>query len=567
MPEQSNAGQHAIGSNIAQADRGSTAIVVSYDYAPPRPVDDAATLEAARRSLAELPLEEVPKYPAALPPGSRIPLSQNPLFVGREEQLKALAKSFKGEDNALEGRVITVASTGIGGVGKSQLASEFVHRYGQYFTGGVFWLSFADASTIATEIAACGVAGGAELGSDFIALSIPERALRVMSAWQSELPRLLVFDNCEEQELLKQWRPPAGACRVLVTSRREQWSPQLGVTPLRLDVLSREESITLLRKHCPGLPSAEDPNLDAIGQQLGDLPLALELAGNFLREYRFARTPAAYLEELCRPNLLQHISLKEGGPSLTDHGQSVARSFALSYERLNTSDPTDALAVKLLARAACLAVGEPMSRSLLKATLDLPEDEVDTALRAEKALRKLEDLGLLQSQETGELTLHRLMAAFVRDVVVDEEALAAAEMVLLEAAGPLIKAGNPEPLVTLLPHLRAVTDAAKEREDERAVSLCDLLGICLYITGAYTEARPYLERALAIYRKVYAEDHPLTARTLNNLAALVRAQGYYQEARPLYERALAICEKLLGEEHPYTNLVRQNLTTLDTQQR
>ena len=61
----------------------------------------------------------------------------------------------------------------------------------------------------------------------------------VMGAWQSELPRLLIFDNCEEESLLDSWRPPSGGCRVLVTSRRSEWSPTLGVTALPLDLLPR----------------------------------------------------------------------------------------------------------------------------------------------------------------------------------------------------------------------------------------------------------------------------------------------------------------------------------------
>src|SRR5436305_253159 len=61
-------------------------------------------LAAAQRQLACLPLGEVPK-PASLPHGSRMPLSHNPLFVGRENVLKDLAATFRGADGAAVGQV------------------------------------------------------------------------------------------------------------------------------------------------------------------------------------------------------------------------------------------------------------------------------------------------------------------------------------------------------------------------------------------------------------------------------------------------------------------------------
>jgi hypothetical protein len=42
---------------------------------------------------------------------------------------------------AVIGHVASV--TVLDGIGKAQLAAEFVHRYGQYFPGGVFWLGYA----------------------------------------------------------------------------------------------------------------------------------------------------------------------------------------------------------------------------------------------------------------------------------------------------------------------------------------------------------------------------------------------------------------------------------------
>src|SRR5258708_25020750 len=56
-----------------------------------------------------------------------------------------------------------VAISGQVGMGKTQLASEFVHRYGQFFLGGVFWLSFADASSIQSQVVECYIATGLDM--------------------------------------------------------------------------------------------------------------------------------------------------------------------------------------------------------------------------------------------------------------------------------------------------------------------------------------------------------------------------------------------------------------------
>src|SRR5829696_5057878 len=159
MSEDPAVGQSASGNYIAQADRGSTASVnvIQYGDISPQPVEHER-LEAARRLLSEMPLEEVSE-PTTLPPGSAMPLSPNPLFVSREQELKALATKLKAGATADVGPVVIAAATGLGGIGKTHLASEFVHRYGHYFSGGVFWLSFADADAIPAEVAACGGPG------------------------------------------------------------------------------------------------------------------------------------------------------------------------------------------------------------------------------------------------------------------------------------------------------------------------------------------------------------------------------------------------------------------------
>ena len=78
----------------------------------------------------------------------------------------------------------------------------------------------------------------------------------------------------------------------------------------------------------------------------------------------------------------------------------------------------------------------------------------------------------------------------------------------------------------------------------------------MYLLGDYRGARPYYERALAIYERVLGEDHPTTATSLNNFGMLLQAQGDLAGAKPYYERALAIRERVLGPDHPMTQTVR-----------
>ena len=163
MAEPGLSAQSAHGSYIAQADRGGTAIVTVYQTAAPAAITPEQ-LAAATRRLQELPLDVIPA-PAALPAGSHMPLARNALFVGREADLKALALALKAGETAAVGQI--AAATGLGGIGKTQLASEFVHRYGQYFQGGVFWLGFADPAAVPAEIATCGGPAAMKLRDDF----------------------------------------------------------------------------------------------------------------------------------------------------------------------------------------------------------------------------------------------------------------------------------------------------------------------------------------------------------------------------------------------------------------
>jgi hypothetical protein len=61
--------------------------------------------------------DEAIPAPATLPPGSRMPLRRNELFVEREDDLRALAGVLQTNGTAVIGQI--AAATGLGGIGKT----------------------------------------------------------------------------------------------------------------------------------------------------------------------------------------------------------------------------------------------------------------------------------------------------------------------------------------------------------------------------------------------------------------------------------------------------------------
>ncbi|MFV9507852.1 MAG: NB-ARC domain-containing protein, partial [Oscillochloridaceae bacterium umkhey_bin13] len=322
---------------------------------------------ASQASSAALLLDptQAPPPPAPLPVPHRMPLAPARLFGGRDAELQRMVAMLR-EQAVGE----SLALTGIGGVGKTSLASELVHRYGQHFSGGVFWISCADPAAIPRELAACG-ASGLVNDPNWRDLSLNERVELVQHAWQAPVPRLLIFDNCEDEAILVRWRPSSGGCRVVLTSRRAQWPRSLGVQSMPLHELVPAEAVALLRRYRPDR-TPDDPPLVAIANELAGLPLALHLAGSYLETYQDDRRlgdPANFLRELQARSPIEHRALQGEGvaPSLTRHEQHLGRTFALSIEQLDPQLPADALARAMLGTVGWVAPGEPFDGDLLAA--------------------------------------------------------------------------------------------------------------------------------------------------------------------------------------------------------
>ncbi len=424
-------------------------------------------------------------------------------------------------------------------------------------------------------------------------LPLPEQVSRVQQAWAMPTPRLLVFDNCEEPALLKAWRPTSGGTRVLITARRADW-PRATARRLELPSLQRHAALELLcrpRADELGMPIERltaDSDADAICAHLGDLALAVHLAGAYLEQRPYLPLHTFLAELKAQP--LDHAALTAlDSDTPTEHLAHVAQTFALSFALLDDRRPTmgdgpatdDESSVNRLARrvldlAAHCAPGEPIPLELLRrAVMDdgpltaddgstndeeiTPPNEESVVRRQSSivdpsdAIHRLVTVGLARYADEGRsLTIHRLVAAYARREQADTDSIAdALTKVLRDISREVGEAGLPAAMLPVLPHARHAADAAEQRGSEYAATLLNNLGYYFQSIADYNTARTLYECALDIDERTFGPDHYRIAIRLNNLGGVAHALGDFSAAQTLLERALQIDEATLGPNHPY----------------
>jgi tetratricopeptide (TPR) repeat protein len=276
-------------------------------------------------------------------------------------------------------------------------------------------------------------------------------------------------------------------------------------------------------------------------KKLGDLPLAVDLAGCYLKEC-FDVSPVPYLTELDNSAvLIEHESLHtwakaEDNP--TNHATSLATSFSLSWKMM-TDEEADLLAKRIFRACGYCYPNISIPKKLLE---ELSEASNKSLYRA---LGRLSELGLIEPTDDGP-RLHPMMAEFGR--LIDRDA---GNMVLPDLADALIKlitralqSGLPQQMSPMSEHLTAVALAAEKEGLWATGALWNNLASYQRVLADYKSAKILFERASKIDEKVYGPDHPDVANDVNNLGLVLKDLGDLQEARECFERALKIDEKV-----------------------
>lgn len=517
------------------------------------------------QGLADIPLADIP-LPTTLTSDSKMPWRANPYFVGRDEELRFLAGAFQegGSANMTEEqdsiRKTAVAIVGPGGIGKTQLAVEFCHRYGQFFRGGVFWISFSQSETIPTEIAQCGTVQHLALRPNFEDLSHSEQLKLVQRAWHEDTDRLIIFDDCKNIEDVMKWRPSYGRCRILITSQISHWDKSLNISELVLRPLDRSASVRLLMRDQVSLSSS---TANDIADLLGDLPLAIHNASVYLERMKHDISGEEYayqLQQLKGKDLLSHKSLSGlyGSYSPTGHEISVEQTFQVSYRLLNDRFAEGKLASTLLLHIAYFAPNITIPRPLLQSVLEVQDSQFLDALY------NLRLLAFISENLDGSIVIHPLLGEFMKKMHHDQ-----GDNVLNKVAKAVIAYAksledNKEVVGVMTwkpqPHLFYMTTVFRERDEEPTVQLLYLWGSHLNEMAQYQEAHPFYDQALTLSLKMFGKTHILTAQVMMSYASYLLNIHEIDRAEEFLTNSLEVF--LLSEVSHYTTEIGDIYTNL-----
>ncbi|RBM16862.1 FxSxx-COOH system tetratricopeptide repeat protein [Streptomyces sp. PT12] len=496
---------------------------------------------------ARAPRAEGPRFPGAQPSvWGRVP-QRNARFTGREGALQRVYDLLQGAEPGAA--VITLL--GLSGVGKTQIAAEYAHRFASEYDV-VWWVAADRRGEVRRWLAELaphlGLATGPEYGERLRAVADALRRGRPHARW------LLVFDGADEPgdvaDLL-----PNGPGHVIITSQNREWA-EYNAAVHEVHLYDRAESVAFIRRRAPRIRPDE---ADRLAETLGDMPLVLDQAAGWLNDADMSVD--AYLALLGGDAV-------PGGPD----GPRVAADFPMTYFAtftllLGKLEETVPESVELLRLCAFFAPGA-IPVDLIHG---IPEDQlanegaalVRDPRREAAAVAALTQYSVIRWESGGgegggdggsgeeggdHIHLHPMVHRTVRLGLTpaqrDRYSRAVRRSLAAANPGAPWDPGRWPGFARIVPHLEpsgALTshDATMHR----------LLFHCLnyfHSSGEYTAGVRLAEHAMDAWRREFGDDDPRVWDLASQHATLLRATGAYAASERLDRRVIARLSALRG---------------------
>ena len=493
-----------------------------------------------------------------------VPFEKNPCFVGRNGLVEHIfeklcdAKPYQYNNR--------IALYGMGGVGKTQTALEYVYRKRSYYDS-IFWISGVNQVVLLSGFQQIAEETKCADGTN---ASNPSELVKIVLHWLQQHPiSLLVIDNVDDVSIIDGLLPsPDSKGHTLITTRNPN-TDGIPAQGLEIDVLEIDVAAALFCLHLIAQTTLNAPEIVSeirnIVNELGCLPLAIEQSAAFLRE---TKRPIHSFLPLYRQNRSQRQRLHKWVPEGNrKYRYSVATTWRMSFDHIqqDADCPEAATLLQLLAflnpdlilieflQAGSSALDECL-RNMLQETMEF-----------EAALRVLRRFSLIKRiQNGGGVWIHRLVQESIQHDMKEEIWLAWWDSVIElclnafpnetnEATRQLCRKYEEQVLVPLLkcPRTKSPT----------FTTACMRVGNFLQDDGKYKQAESLFDKSHKIYQETHGERHPSTLTAMGNLASTYWNQGRWDEAVVLDEKVLEVRKEVLGERHPSTLTAMTNLAS------
>jgi tetratricopeptide (TPR) repeat protein len=535
----------------------------------------AAVAAEARQAMVAASMIPDPLRLAGLPvfPQS-LPGSLHKAFVGRANELWRLhAALTESSLDSMQAAALTGALQGGGGFGKTQLAREYLHRFGPaWYRGGCFWIDASDGLLVERQLH--GVLASLRPGLPSIeAMREAQRDVRAelsaaLHAEAATTSMLFVVDNVPEPTgasppPLDTWCPALGKVTCVATSRKRihdfGW-----VETLDVDVLDVDAAISLLTRDVRGRTALGDDEWSEIAAWVGRLPLALTLLNASLRMASLlphelldrSRTagPTALLDAQCD-------ALRDKVPEGALRG--ITEAFEASYLALGEE-------AKVFAQRVAWLAAAPIADDLLARLVEAKAASTARGTLVERSFL-LEARASSASGWSG-WQMHRILADFLRTLTHDPSSALRANLSSVASALEAVdldRAAARYQGLSFVPHAIQLVTQVGERQtlpaskDERAKVLM-IVGL-LETLGDRTGERQPLEAAVRLLQAAAPtrEDAPLEwARTQGMRGNVLQKLGAQDADTPRLEEALsayrAALEEFTRERAPFDWAATQN---------
>ena len=534
--------------------------------------------------------EHFPEIDFAFPPSSgkliwNVPYEPNPFFTGRHRVLQELHDHLhSGTPTAL-----TQAIRGLGGIGKTQTASEYAHRFrGEY--DAVLWLR-ATPEHYASDL--INIANLLQLPEVKKPQQDQQILIRALLRWLHKHMRwLLILDNMQEEVEVGDWLSVTDTGHILLTTRSRAIADRAYNIELA-DLAPEDGAVLLLRVAHIIAPQAQldiaslaDREIAIeLSRLMSGLPLALELAGAYIREtgYTLARYREEYLQEQERRN--QMLSYAHPVPrKYSDYPESVATTWSLSFNRIKEQNP---MAIDLLQYCAYLspdAIPESLILQGASALTPLLQPIAGNVEVLNQTLVPLLNYSFLRRHaDQKQLAIHRLVQEVVRNDLSDlsdlpeqdrvrrrgehqrqwaKRAVEAVTLVFLPAEfGPL------QDYDQYVPHVLACMEfisgrgliGGKGLVEKAASRLLLVAGNYWRRRAWFKEAEEFCLQARKMDEQVLGFDHPKTAKDWSTLGLVYDDERRHIQAELCHQRALDILKRIYSPVHPDRARVLMNL--------